>query len=86
MYTKFIEKDNVFWETKMKPKLLKFYMKCLLPEIIYSRNARGMSIRNLSIQDNNENVHPNDQDDIENVHPNYSQPGESTRQLNIQDF
>ncbi|XP_050671428.1 uncharacterized protein LOC126969880 isoform X2 [Leptidea sinapis] len=86
VYIKFIEKDDLFWETKMKPKLIKFYMKCLLPEIIDSRNVRGMPIRNLSMQDNNENIPPNDQDENENVDPDESQPRQSTRQLNVNDF
>lgn len=61
-------------------------MKCLLPEIIDSRNARGMPIRKLSIQDNNENIHPDDQDDSENVDPNDLQPRQSTHHLNLENF
>lgn len=40
----------------MEPKLVKFYMKCLMPEIVDSRYARGMSIRTLTLQDDKENV------------------------------
>lgn len=37
-----IERDDVFWETKMRDHLHKFFMVCLLPEILdprYPRNA-----------------------------------------------
>ncbi|KAF5270848.1 hypothetical protein FQR65_LT17771 [Abscondita terminalis] len=41
-----IERDDEFWETKMKHQLRNFYFKCLLPEIIDPRKTRGMAIRN----------------------------------------
>lgn len=40
-----IDRDDVFWETKMKTKLLSFYMDWLLPEIVDSPRARGMPLR-----------------------------------------
>lgn len=41
-----IEKDNNFWETQMQEKLLKFYMDCLLPELVDPRIRRSMPIKN----------------------------------------
>jgi putative phage-type endonuclease len=41
-----IARDDAFWETSMFPKLKKFYMDCLLPEIIDPRHSRSMPIRN----------------------------------------
>ncbi|RVE51787.1 hypothetical protein evm_003590 [Chilo suppressalis] len=35
-----ITRDDVFWTTKMEPKLLEFYNKCLLPELIDLRKNR----------------------------------------------
>lgn len=43
--TEIIRKDHVFWEKKMKDKLVSFYMDWLLPEIVDSRRARGMPLR-----------------------------------------
>lgn len=40
-----IRKDDEFWETKMKSKLNKFFMNCLLPEIVDPRRARSMPLR-----------------------------------------
>ncbi|GBP79177.1 hypothetical protein EVAR_53043_1 [Eumeta japonica] len=40
-----IEKDDRFWEEKMKDKILSFYTDWLLPEIVDSRRARGMPLR-----------------------------------------
>lgn len=57
-------------------------MKCLLPEIIDSRKARGMPIRNVSLQDN-KIVHP---EENENVDPNNLQLRQSTNQLHLEDF
>ena len=39
-----IEKDDEFWK-KMEPRLTEFYFDCLLPEIVDSRIARNMEIR-----------------------------------------
>ncbi|RVE50458.1 hypothetical protein evm_004883 [Chilo suppressalis] len=35
-----ITRDDVFWKTKMEPKLVEFYNKCLLPELIDPRKRR----------------------------------------------
>ena len=43
--TKVLRDDN-FWSTKMEPRLTKFYMDCLLPEIIDPRQTRSRQIRN----------------------------------------
>ena len=40
-----VVKDNEFWNNEMFPKLERFYFLCLLPEIVDSRHARGMPIR-----------------------------------------
>lgn len=41
-----IDKDDSFWETNMKEKLIKFYFDCLLPELIDPRFPRSLPIRN----------------------------------------
>ncbi|XP_070515096.1 uncharacterized protein [Cardiocondyla obscurior] len=41
----FVERDDIFWNTKMLPLLTKFYEDCLVPEIVDSRTARNMPIR-----------------------------------------
>lgn len=43
--TEIIKRDVTFWEKKIKEKLLTFYMDWLLPEIVDSRRARGMPLR-----------------------------------------
>lgn len=40
-----VQKDEVFWEEKMKNKLVQFYETCLVPEIIDSRLARKMKAK-----------------------------------------
>ena len=40
-----IERNDAFWEKTMLPKLTRFYMKALLPEILDPRRPRGMEIR-----------------------------------------
>ncbi|XP_047525801.1 uncharacterized protein LOC125063416 [Pieris napi] len=40
-----ISRDEGFWCQKMKPKLINFYEKCLLPEYIDPRKSRSMPIR-----------------------------------------
>lgn len=42
-----IERDDIFWENKMKKHLLDFYMECLLPELIDPRYPRSMDIQSL---------------------------------------
>lgn len=44
IYTETIFKDDQFWKTKMETKLEIFFFKWLLPEIIDSRQKRGMII------------------------------------------
>jgi len=39
-----IIKNNEFWK-KIEPLLIKFYMDCLLPELIDSRFDRGLPLR-----------------------------------------
>ncbi|XP_076280094.1 uncharacterized protein LOC143208964 [Lasioglossum baleicum] len=36
-----VERDDVFWQLKMEPQLSRFYIHCMLPEIIDSRKERG---------------------------------------------
>lgn len=43
--TEMIDRDDEFWATNMEQKLIIFYNKCLLPEIVDSRKARSMSLR-----------------------------------------
>ncbi|KAL0840686.1 hypothetical protein ABMA28_015880 [Loxostege sticticalis] len=43
-----IQKDDIFWKTKMEKKLTAFYMDCLLPELVDPRHPRNMEIRNPS--------------------------------------
>lgn len=40
-----ISRDDVFWENEMKPKLTRFFMECMLPEIVDPRVQRSMNIR-----------------------------------------
>ncbi|KAJ8893025.1 hypothetical protein PR048_005606 [Dryococelus australis] len=40
-----IYKDVLFWEKKMVPKLHRFYVQCLLPEIVEPNVSRGKIIR-----------------------------------------
>lgn len=53
-----IMRDCAFWETKMEPKIIRFYNECLLPEIIDPRNNRGMEIRKIKLMNEKENVPP----------------------------
>lgn len=41
-----IKRDDQFWLQDMFPKLNKFYMDCVLPELIDPRHSRSMAIRN----------------------------------------
>lgn len=45
MITIKIKKDDEFWRKEMVDKLTKFYINCLLPELIDSRRKRCMPIR-----------------------------------------
>lgn len=40
-----IERNYVFWKQKIEPYLLKFYMNCMLPELVDPRFNRNMVIR-----------------------------------------
>ncbi|XP_076381283.1 uncharacterized protein LOC143260253 [Megalopta genalis] len=40
-----VTKDDTFWQNEMKSKLSRFYVHCMLPEILDSRYIRNMSIR-----------------------------------------
>lgn len=40
-----INRDRIFWEENMEPKLELFYKNCMLPEIIDPRDGRSMDIR-----------------------------------------
>ncbi|XP_050679072.1 uncharacterized protein LOC126975299 [Leptidea sinapis] len=46
--TEYIDRDDEFWNEKMKDKLTSFYIDCLLPELVDPRYTRGMNIRNPS--------------------------------------
>ena len=41
-----IDVDHEFWKEKMEKQLRRFYMDCMLPEILDSRHNRKMPIRN----------------------------------------
>ncbi|RVE52850.1 hypothetical protein evm_002507 [Chilo suppressalis] len=43
--TEYISRDDNFWNDKMKNKLTKFYLDCLLPELVDPRHSRNMPIR-----------------------------------------
>ncbi|KAG8233446.1 hypothetical protein J437_LFUL010557 [Ladona fulva] len=43
--TQTIEKDDSFWNYSMESKLEKFYMECILSEIIETRYPRGLTIK-----------------------------------------
>ena len=40
-----VNRDYDFWSCRMEPLLSRFYMKCMLPEIVDSRRNRNMPIR-----------------------------------------
>ncbi|XP_067207257.1 uncharacterized protein [Linepithema humile] len=40
-----VNRDYVFWEKEMAPVLERFYLECMLPEILDSRHNRHMPIR-----------------------------------------
>ncbi|XP_077512016.1 uncharacterized protein LOC144122934 [Amblyomma americanum] len=43
--TEVISRNQSFWEDEMLPRLKKFYMHCLLPELVDPRRSRGLPIR-----------------------------------------
>ncbi|KAL4718464.1 hypothetical protein ACJJTC_017658 [Scirpophaga incertulas] len=78
VHIEYIARDDDFWNQKMESKLVTFYMKCLLPELVDSRHTRGMAIRDISLQDK-ENIRPT-LSQTQNNHDR-AEPGPSTRQL-----
>lgn len=40
-----LDKDDEFWRKEMEPKLVEFYMDCLLPELVDPRYPRKKTIR-----------------------------------------
>ncbi|XP_076665658.1 uncharacterized protein LOC143367585 [Andrena cerasifolii] len=40
-----VQRDDAFWKREMEPKLVQFYLECMLPELIDSRHNRCMTIR-----------------------------------------
>ncbi|XP_047035378.1 uncharacterized protein LOC124641357 [Helicoverpa zea] len=52
VHIEMIKRDDLFWKSKMESKIIRFYHKCLLPEIVNPRHTRGMSIRSLTLEDN----------------------------------
>jgi len=45
LYIQYINRDEYLWTNKMLPKLISFYMDCMLPEIVDPRVPRGLQIR-----------------------------------------
>ncbi|CAH0731039.1 unnamed protein product, partial [Brenthis ino] len=82
IHTERIEKDDEFWQKNMEPKLVQFYLKCLLPELVDSRYERGMPIRDLTLQ-NKENIQPNS---CTSSLLSESHAGPSSRVVNIDQF
>ncbi|KAL4720819.1 hypothetical protein ACJJTC_002052 [Scirpophaga incertulas] len=78
VHIEYIARDDDFWNQKMESKLVTFYMKCLLPELVDSRHTRGMAIRDISLQ-YKENIRPT-LSQTQNNHDR-AEPGPSTRQL-----
>lgn len=78
-----ISKDDEFWKAKMEKKIVNFYLKCLLPEIIDSRQIRGMALRDLTLEDINvttttksttatTTTNNNNNETINSIHPTYT--------------
>ncbi|XP_045455750.1 uncharacterized protein LOC123665502 [Melitaea cinxia] len=76
LFTERIHKDDQFWYKHMEPRLVQFYFKCLLPELVDSRYKRGMPIRKLTLQDK-ENDHP-----LSSIN-NLEQPGPSSHKRGV---
>lgn len=80
LHVEHIKKNDIFWQTNMEPKLVQFYLECLLPEMVDSRYERGLPIRNHYLQQK------------ENEVPAHSsalslpQPGPSTRVINFKNI
>ena len=43
--TAIIKRDDNFWKTKMVSRLVDYYYKCMLPEIVDPRKCRSMELR-----------------------------------------
>lgn len=86
LYTERIERDDNFWLTNMEPKLVQFYLKCLLPEIVDSRNERGMPIRNHALHDKENEPDKCASSTHSLPQPDLQQRGPSTSVINICDF
>lgn len=43
-----IQRDDQFWVVSMEQKLINFYYTCMLPEIVDSRKARSMPLRDVT--------------------------------------
>ena len=43
--TEYIQRDDLFWTNVMEKKLVRFYMDCVVPEIIDPRVRRNMDVR-----------------------------------------
>lgn len=87
LHIEYIDRDDHFW-TGMEKKIVNFYKKCLLPELVNSRYERGMPIRHI-ILDDKENNQPDTpeliytQTDLQQPGPN---TGPSMRVLDINEF
>ncbi|KYM99282.1 hypothetical protein ALC62_09978 [Cyphomyrmex costatus] len=40
-----VDRDDIFWKNQMLPLLTRFYLECMLPELVHSRYNRHMPIR-----------------------------------------
>lgn len=45
MKVEIIKRDQEFWKCEMEPHLIRFYLDCVLPELVDPRHTRNMSIR-----------------------------------------
>lgn len=66
--TEIIAKDDLFWNSKMKCKLERFYIECMLPEIVDPRFTRNMPIREPATnKSTDETTHTDDANNTLNV-------------------
>lgn len=40
-----MKRDEQFWKYEMEPQLIRFYLDCVLPELVDPRHTRNMAIR-----------------------------------------
>lgn len=45
MKVEYVKRDDLFWNKEMEQQLTKFYMDCILPELVDPRHIRNMPIR-----------------------------------------